>query len=153
MNDRYPDPKKEASDADSQKGQPKGKKGAEPKKPAPAGGKDDKKKAEPIEATAEPEKEEEARSPSMSDNDSVIDDAEVDDFTNKLQYMRGAPLKEELKKILLEKSRGKPGAVPEDPDFLDNLAATKTAYQSDALLREYEQKKRTCLQINDTFNI
>lgn len=53
--------------------------------------------------------------------------------------MRGAPLADELKKILLEKSNGKPESVPKDAEFVDNLAAKKTAYQSDALYRQFEQ--------------
>ena len=61
--------------------------------------------------------------------------------------MRGAPLADELKKMLLEKAKGKPAAVPKDAEFLDDMAATRTAYQQDAALRDFELKKKTIMTI------
>lgn len=65
--------------------------------------------------------------------------------------MRGAPLANSLKKILLEKSKGKLDGVPKDQEYVDNLAAKKTAYQSDALFRQFELTKKTCQEINSSF--
>ena len=65
----------------------------------------------------------------MSDSDSVIDDDEVNDFTQDLRHMRGAPLTEELEKILLEKNKGRtPFSSKTADSFLDNLSAKKTKY-------------------------
>lgn len=66
----------------------------------------------------------------MSDSDSVIEDADVEDFTNNFKYMRGAALDDQLKKMLSDKSRGRPGAVPQDAEFIDNLSAKKTKFQA-----------------------
>ena len=80
----------------------------------------------------------------MSDSDSVIEDVEIEDFTNNFRYMRGAALDEQLKKMLSERSRGKPGAVPQDGEYIDNISAKKTKFQAAALMKDYERKKK-CL--------
>lgn len=47
-----------------------------------------------MDAKTEESAKELVRSPSMSDSDSVIEDDEVEDFTNNFKHMRGAPLDE-----------------------------------------------------------
>lgn len=147
---RYPDPqKRDNSELADKEAAAKGKKDA--KKDAPAKKKDEKKKDPAVDQTidTQPEAEEDGASPSAEDSDSVIDDEEDENFTNDLRYMRGAPMSEELKKVLVEKSFN--GVIPKDAEFIDNLAATKTAHQSDAVLREFEQKKKTIMLINSSF--
>ena len=88
----------------------------------------------------------------MSDSDSVIEDVEIEDFTNNFRYMRGAALDEQLKKMLSERSRGKPGAVPQDGEYIDNISAKKTKFQAAALMKDYERKKKTNELINSSFH-
>ena len=132
LNTRYPDPKKkdleEASTAKEPASATKGKKDAKKEAAKKADPKKRDSKLETIEPPAESSPEKDVRSPSMSDSDSVIDDVEVDDFTNDLKHMRGAPLTEELEKILTDKTKGRTAFSSKAPEFLDNLSAKKTAY-------------------------
>ena len=151
LNSRHPDPvKKEMAESSMEQTAKGGKQPPAKNAPPPAKKEDGKKSG--MESRAEEDAKPLARSPSMSDSDSVIDDDEVDDFTNSFMYMRGAPLDEQLKKILSERSRGKPGSVPPDPDFIDSISAKKTKFQSEIMMREFERKKKTCIMINSSFN-
>ena len=92
MNERFPDPVKKDPE-ESQSPDKKGAKGAPPaKSPDKKGGSK--------EVTKEPTSEEKIKeaSPenSLMDIDSVIDDAEVPDFTEECNYMRGADLDPEV---------------------------------------------------------
>lgn len=42
--------------------------------------------------------------------------------------------------------------MPKDPEYLDNISAKKTRFQAEALMRDFERKKKTCLMINSSFN-
>jgi hypothetical protein len=152
LNSRHPDPVKKEMAESSMEQTAKGGKQPPAAKNAPPPAKKDEGKKSGMDSRADEEAKPLERSPSMSDSDSVIEDDEVEDFTNTFSYMRGAPLAEQLKKLLSERSRGKPGSVPPDPDFIDSISAKKTKFQSEAMMKEFERKKKTCILINGSFN-
>lgn len=93
--------------------------------------------------TKEPTSEEKVKEPSpensLMDIDSVIDDAEVPDFTEEFKYMRGADLDPEITSKMEE--------PPEKAKYLSNQSAMKTGFQTNYKFRDFESKKQDLMRI------
>ena len=67
---------------------------------------------------------------SVSDNDSVIEESEVEDFTGTIRYMKGAPIPTQLKDLVRDKLMllGDTTILNDDGRVITNLTAMKTGY-------------------------
>lgn len=73
--------------------------------------------------------------------DSVIDDGDIPEFTSNQKFMRGAPLSPEILNMYEN--------PPARPEFISNMSATKTGFQSNHIFKDFEFKKENLLQILD----
>ena len=80
---------------------------------------------------------------SIMDIDSVIDDGEIPEFTADCKFMRGAAVDEELR-----------GSMDEAPksEYISNLSAKKTGYQTKFIFKDFENKKENLLDILEQHN-
>ena len=132
INERFPDPSKAA--AQEEVSPTKGKK-ADPKdakKSALASKEPTKEPESGAEDKLEPES-------SVMDIDSVIDDTDLPDFTAEMKYMRGADLAPEIIATFEE--------PPKKAEYLSNVSAKKTAYQTTYLFKDFEYKKDDLMKI------
>lgn len=116
LNERYPDPTKKEVEEEG-KAPAKGAKGAPPPKSAEKKGGSKEPTKEP---TSEDRMKEPSRENSIMDIDSVIDDADVPDFTEEFKYMRGADLAPEIISSMEE--------PPTKSKYLSNASALKTGF-------------------------
>jgi hypothetical protein len=100
-------------------------------------GKDKKKAEEKVELVQEII--DEGPEPSIMDIDDVIDDGDIPEFTADLKFMRGAAIDEEL--------RGSLESTSPKTEFISNLSAKKTGYQTKLIFKDFEYKKENLLEI------
>ena len=76
---------------------------------------------------------------SIMDIDSVIDDGEMTDFTLEMQFMKGAALSPEVLNTMEN--------PPPRAEFISNMSATKTGWQTNNKFKDFEYKKENLLEI------